>query len=134
MVGLLTMFCSAGVLAKPVGQFAEHLDIGAVKHSGSAIYDAVDQKYTISGSGKNMWAGEDQLQYVYNQISGDFIVSAQVAFEGKGVDPHRKIGWNVRSSLDTASPNINTAIHGDGLTSLQFRESQVAILINIPCK
>jgi TolB protein len=122
MVSLFTMCCSMGALAAPVGQFADHVDIGAVKHPGSVVYDAADQKYKISGSGKNMWGGEDQLHYAYNQIAGDFIVSAQVAFEGKGVDPHRKIGWNVRTSLDTASPNVNTAIHGDGLTSLQFRE------------
>jgi TolB protein len=122
MVSLFTMCCSMGALAAPVGQFADHVDIGAVKHPGSVVYDAADQKYKISGAGKNMWGGEDQLHYAYNQIAGDFIVSAQVAFEGKGVDPHRKIGWHVRTSLDTASPNINTAIHGDGLTSLQFRE------------
>jgi len=122
MVGLLTMFCSVNASAEPIGQFSDHVDIGAVKHSGSVVYDAAGQKYKISGSGKNMWVGEDQLHYAYNQISGDFIVSAQVAFEGKGVDPHRKVGWNVRTSLDTASPNINAALHGDGLTSLQFRE------------
>jgi len=113
---------SVMAFAEPVGQFANHVDIGAVKHPGTVIYDAEKQTYEISASGKNMWVGEDQLHYAYSQIAGDFIVSAHVSFEGKGVDPHRKLGWNVRSSLDTASPNINTAIHGDGLTSLQFRE------------
>jgi Tol biopolymer transport system component len=40
---------------------------------------------------------------------------------GKGVEAHRKIGWMVRSSLDTNSKHINAVLHGDGLTSLQFR-------------
>lgn len=122
IAGLIAISCSISVLAEPVGQFSAHADIGAVKHPGTVIYDAVEQKYKISGSGKNMWVGEDQLHYAYNQIAGDFIVSAQVAFEGAGTDPHRKIGWDVRTSLDTGSPNVHTAIHGDGLASLQFRE------------
>lgn len=121
MASLMTAL-SINALAEPVGQFSNHQNIGAVKHAGSVIYNADDQTYKMSGSGKNMWAGEDQLHYAYNEMSGDFIVSAQLAFEGAGTDPHRKVGWNVRTSLDTASPNIHTAIHGDGLTSLQFRE------------
>lgn len=122
MAGLIAISYSVSVLAEPIGQFSAHVDIGAVKHSGAAVYDTAEQKYKISGSGKNMWVGEDQLHYVYNQMAGDFIVSAQIAFEGAGTDPHRKIGWDVRTSLDTGSPNVHTAIHGDGLASLQFRE------------
>jgi len=121
IAGLIAMSCSMLAVAESVGQFSNHSDIGAVKHPGAVVYDAVEQKYTISASGKNMWVGEDQLHYTYNQITGDFIVQAQVAFKGAGTDPHRKIGWDVRSSLDSGSPNVNTAIHGDGLASLQFR-------------
>jgi tricorn protease-like protein len=40
------------------------------------------------------------------------------------VDPHRKIGWIVRPGLDTDSPHVIAAVHGDGLTSLQFRRSK----------
>jgi TolB protein len=118
----IAMNYSISVLAEPIGQFSGHADIGAVKHAGSVVYEPTEQKYEISSSGKNMWVGEDQLHYIYNQMSGDFIVSAQVAFEGAGADPHRKMGWDVRTSLDTASPNVHTAVHGDGLASLQFRE------------
>lgn len=103
------------------GQFAAHGDIGAVKHAGSIEYNEQDQHYVISGSGKNMWFGEDELHFAYNKIKGDFIVRAEIKFHGEGVDPHRKAGWNLRSSLDTDSPNIHATVHGDGLTSLQFR-------------
>jgi Tol biopolymer transport system component len=118
----IAMNYSISVLAEPIGQFSGHADIGAVKHAGSVVYEPTEQKYKISSSGKNMWIGEDQLHYIYNEMSGDFIVSAQIAFEGAGADPHRKMGWDVRTSLDTASPNVHTAVHGDGLASLQFRE------------
>lgn len=107
--------------AAPLGQFAAYQDIGAVKHKGSAMYNPALQQYRISASGKNMWLGEDELHYVYTQLTGDFILRAQIAFEGDGVDPHRKVGWNLRTSLDTGSPNVHATVHGDGLTSLQFR-------------
>ena len=43
---------------------------------------------------------------------------------GKGVDPHRKVGVMVRTSLDADSPYADAAVHGDGLTSLQFRRDE----------
>ena len=44
-----------------VGIFENHLDVGDnVKNAGSVTYDDVMQEYTISGSGVNMWYGEDQ--------------------------------------------------------------------------
>jgi hypothetical protein len=56
-------------------------------------------------------------------MSGNFILHARVEFIGKGVDPHRKVGLMVRHSLETNSPHINAVVHGDGLTSLQFRKT-----------
>src|SRR4029079_449535 len=44
-----------------------------------------------------------------------------------GVDPHRKLGWIVRSTLDPDWPYADAAVHGDGLTSLQFRKAKGAI-------
>jgi Tol biopolymer transport system component len=107
--------------AHPTGQFTAHQDIGAVKRAGTLSYDDELQQYRISASGKNIWFADDQMHYAYNQMRGDFIVRAQVAFEGKGVDPHRKIGWDVRSGLGNASAHVFAAVHGDGLTALQFR-------------
>jgi TolB protein len=112
--------------AEPAGQFAAHQDIGAVKRAGAISYDDKLQQYRISASGKNTWFADDQMHYAFNQMGGDFIVRAQVAFEGKGVDPHRKIAWDVRSSLANSAAHVSAAVHGDGLTSLQFREKDGA--------
>lgn len=127
--GFLFSMSSALALAQndtptALGQFAVHGDIGAVKHAGSAKYLEQEQHYVISGSGKNMWLGEDELHLAYNKLKGDFIVRAEVKFHGEGVDPHRKAGWNVRTNLETSSPNIHATVHGDGLTSLQFRAEE----------
>jgi Tol biopolymer transport system component len=120
----LSLVCANSAFAKELGQFVAHADIGAVKHTGSAQYIEQDQHYLLSASGKNMWQGEDELHFVYRQMKGDFIVRANVALQGEGVDPHRKLGWNVRKSLATSSPNVHATVHGDGLTSLQFRAQE----------
>lgn len=106
---------------KQFGIFENHSDIGEVKLPGSASYNPLNQTYTLEGSGKNIWFGTDEFQYLWKMIKGDFIVTAQVQFVGKGVEAHRKIGWMVRQSLAPDSPQISAMIHGDGLTSLQFR-------------
>jgi dipeptidyl aminopeptidase/acylaminoacyl peptidase len=60
-------------------------------------------------------------------MTGDFIVRTHARFHGAGVDPHRKLGWIVRRTLDAGSAYVDAAIHGDGLTSLQFRRTDGAI-------
>jgi len=90
---LMTILLTAGVQAQKVGVLENSTDIGAVKYQGETVYDENLQSYTLSGSGKNMWFGEDELHYAFTSIQGDFIVRARVAFVGEGVDPHRKVGW-----------------------------------------
>ena len=106
-----------------IGLFDNHLDIGAVKNEGFAQYQKNDQTYTIGGSGENMWFDKDEFQYLWTTIQGDFIVRAEVAFLGKGVDPHRKAGWIIKNDLNTDTPHVNASVHGDGLTALQYRST-----------
>jgi Tol biopolymer transport system component len=98
-----------------------HADVGDPAKKGSTVYDDETQSYTLSGAGLNMWEDKDEFHFSYNKMKGDFIVSARAAFIGEGVNAHRKLGWMVRSNLETSSPHINAVVHGDGLTSLQFR-------------
>src|SRR6185503_3301431 len=91
--------------------------------AGSTTYDAKAQVYTIVGGGTNMWATRDEFQFAWRKLTGDFIVRTHAALVGAGVDPHRKIGWIVRRSLDADSAYVDAAVHGDGLTSLQFRKA-----------
>ena len=107
-----------------LGIFESQSDIGKVNKPGSATYDSEKQEYAIQGSGANMWFGQDEFHFVWKRIKGNFILTARVQFIGKGVEAHRKIGWMVRSSLDSDSPHVNAAVHGDGLTSLQFRREK----------
>ena len=111
----------------PVGQFAGHTDIGSPAIAGSASYDASIQHYRMSAAGINMWGTSDQHHLAWNKLKGDFIVRARVEFVGQGVDPHRKAGWIARSSLDADSAYADACVHGDGLTSLQYRRTKGAV-------
>ena len=108
------------------GQFDDHSDIGRPKLTGSASYDAGHQEYTLTAAGTNMWYGRDQFHFTWKKLKGDFILRTRFAFEGKGVDAHRKAGWMVRPTLDADAPYADAAAHGDGLTSLQFRRTKGA--------
>ena len=111
---------------QPLGAFTDQTDVGKVLHPGSVAYDAAKDEYTVAGSGANMWLGADEFHFVWKRMRGDFILTARAQFVGRGVEPHRKIGWQVRSSLDTDSPHASAAVHGDGLASLQFRRAKGA--------
>lgn len=111
----------------PLGMFDGQDDIGKVRHAGSAAYEDKTQQYNLSGSGTNVWATHDEFHFVWKKIKGDFILRANAAFIGKGIEEHRKVGWMVRSSLDTGSKHISAVMHGSGLTSLQFRRAAGAV-------
>ena len=116
---LLTLVLSLLDAQSPVGIFTTHTDVG--RGRGSASYDPQRQTYLVAGSGQNMWGSRDDFHFVWKRISGNFILSTRARFIGAGVEEHRKIGWTIRPSLDTNSAHVTAALHGNGLTSLQFR-------------
>lgn len=120
---LFCMFFCIHVSAQQVGIFQDQSDVGKVKHPGKAVYNAETQQYNLEGSGSNIWATHDEFHFVWRKIKGDFILRTYAAFIGKGVEAHRKVGLMIRTSLDTGSRHVNAVVHGDGLTSLQFRRT-----------
>jgi Tol biopolymer transport system component len=127
----LSVLISSGVVPgfaqeNLLGQFTSQTDVGAPAISGHAAYDAASQQYEVAGAGGNMWTKRDEFHFVWKQMKGDFILQTRVEFIGKGTEAHRKIGWLVRSSLDPDSAYADAAVHGDGLTSLQFRRAKGA--------
>ena len=117
---------SSAIAAAPVGIFESHGDVGTVIHGGSVEYDAAKHSYTIAGSGENMWSASDAFQFVWKKMSGDVTLMADITFLGKGVNEHRKAVLMIRQSLDADSPYADVALHGSGLTSLQYREEKAA--------
>lgn len=118
-------------LRKDLGVFATNQDVGAAALAGSAVFDAAKGTYTVSGSGENMWAAVDAFQFVWTQVSGDVSLAADISFVGEGKHLHRKACLIVRQSLEPDSAYADAALHGDGLTCLQFREAPGALTHNI---
>jgi TolB protein len=108
--------CSAASL------FDGQTDIGTTKHAGSVEFDAARRSYTVAGGGANMWFTNDAFHFVWKKVSaGDVTLAADISFLGEGGDPHRKACLIVRQSLAPDSAYADAALHGDGLTSLQYR-------------
>ncbi|HXJ41810.1 MAG TPA: hypothetical protein VNH18_21210 [Bryobacteraceae bacterium] len=103
-----------------LGIFTNSGDVGNPAIQGSATYDAATGQYKITGSGANIWAKQDQFQFVWKEMTGNFSVTATMHFLGKGAD-HRKAGIMIRQSLDTAAAYADVVIHGNGMPGLQWR-------------
>jgi len=124
----LLIMVSSIAFAQNVGIFQNSGDVGNPANKGASSYDMDNQVYSLKGSGYNIWFNRDEFQYLYNSVKGDFILTANVAFVGKGVDPHRKVGLMVRESTDEQASHISATLHGDGLTVLQWRELRGAYM------
>src|SRR5256712_2183685 len=130
LLGLSTVIASLAVAAArapaqhpSLGVFQGQTDVGQVSRQGSVTYDAGRERYTIAGSGANMWLDRGAFPRGGTGIPGKFILTARAGFDGPGVEPHRKFGWSVRSDLASGSPHVTAAVHGDGLVALQFRRT-----------
>ena len=104
------------------GIFEQSADVGPVLHPGKTEFDAATQTYRLSGAGANIWFKKDEFHYAYKRVTGNVILQCRGKLLGKGVDPHRKFGWMLRTGLDTAAAMVSATVHGDGLTAIQYRK------------
>ena len=105
------------------GIFTNSGDVGDPAIKGSADFNASNGEYRITGSGVNIWAKQDQFQYVWREMAGNFTVTATLRFLGQGAE-HRKAGIMVRQSLDTDATYADVVIHGNGMPGLQWRSKR----------
>ena len=123
LIGIFMNQLKAQIPGTKLGSFDQFSDIGTPAIPGKASYDKSSQTYRISASGQNIWFGEDSFSYLSKKMNGDFILQAQVHFIGEGHELHRKTGLMIRSSSASNSSVIACTVHGDGLTSLQYRRN-----------
>jgi Tol biopolymer transport system component len=106
-----------------LGIFSNQADIGKVGIAGSADFNPATSEYFIAGGGENMWFTNDAFHFVWKKMSGDFTLTADVKFVGTNGNPHRKACLLVRQSLKPDSVYADVALHGSGLTALQYRDT-----------
>src|SRR5260370_40187767 len=139
VLGLSTLTASLAVVAarapapqSSLGLFEAEADVGHVTKRGSVTYDADRDQYTIAGSGANMWSDHDDFHFVWKRIQGNFILTARAQLNGPGLEPHRKLGRSLRSSLASGPHPLTAAVHEDALVALQFPRSPRAAIDELP--
>lgn len=105
-----------------LGDFTHATDVGQPALAGSTVYDKESQTYTLRASGTNMWGTHDEFHAVWRTLRGDFVLRANARFTSDG-EPHRKMGWIVRTSLDGSAAYADAVVSGNGMASLQFRST-----------
>ena len=128
LAGLLifSFLCMQVYSQNKLGLFDAQTSVGNPLKKGYATYDSKTQEYLVYGGGENMWFDKDEFHFLHKKMKGNFILRLRGKLLGGGEDLHRKFGWMIRSSLDANSAHVNAVVHGDGLTSLQFRRKSSA--------
>lgn len=98
-----------------------HADLGVTPKAGTMEFDAAHNAYRLTGGGANIWAKEDAMQFAWRRLTGDLTITADVNFVGTGAVAHRKAVLMVRQDLTPGSAYADVALHGDGLTAIQYR-------------
>src|SRR5690349_10468902 len=112
-----------------LGVFEAESDVGVLTQPGRLVFDAGQLTYTIAASGENVWFDKDYFHFVWMKVSGDGYLEADIVFPEADLtaNPHRKALLMARTSLDADSPYADIALHGNGLTSLQFRDEKGSV-------
>ena len=126
LLGLTSADSRAQTPPSSLGIFTGHQDVGICARTGSVYYDEARRSYTVAGGGANMWFTNDAFHFVWKQVAGDVTLSAKIVFPDAGGNAHRKACLLIRQSLDVDAAYADAALHGDGLTSLQYREEKGA--------
>ena len=126
LLAVVVLFMSAKLVSAAsaeLGIFSRQRDIGNVARPGSANFDPARGEYRVAGGGENMWFTNDAFHFVWTRMSGNFTLTADVKFIGTGGNPHRKACLLIRQSLKPGSVYADVALHGVGLTALQYRDA-----------
>jgi endoglucanase len=126
--GLAAVLLGPGPAVEPIrsasaGALERATDVGDVRIPGATVFDAGRREYRLTGAGFNLWGPADGFHFAWRRASGDADLSAQVRFVGEGRNAHRKAGLMLRASLAADAPYAHAVVHGDGLVSLQYRET-----------
>ena len=109
--------------AESLGLFEDQSEVGKPSKAGSVAFDAAAHVYEVAGGGANMWGTNDDFHFVWKHVTGNVSLAADIEWLGAGNgDAHRKACLHIRHSLSPDSAYVDVAVHGSGLTSLQWRE------------
>jgi len=105
------------------GIFNYNCETGNPEKPGFVNYNDEDQLYTLKAGGSYAGADRDDYNFLYNQIEGDFIITANFEFEGESTDLNHQVGLMIRESEDKNAAHASATFRGDGSTYFQWLES-----------
>jgi hypothetical protein len=105
----------------PIGIFQGQSDVGGALLPGSASYDPATRQYTITSAGYNVWYTRDEFRYLWNKMSGDVSLAADITFPNPNGYEDRKAVLVIRQELDDDSKEVLVALHGGGMIQLAHR-------------
>lgn len=106
------------------GAFDVVTDVGTRRIPGSTTHDPATGTSTVIGSGANIWGRSDEFHLAAVKARGDFILTVEGELQGAGKNAHRKWGLTLRQDLAGDAVHADATVHGDGLTSLQYRSAK----------
>lgn len=95
-------------------------DVGQTGQPGHA--SASGGVFTVSGAGSDIWGASDSFQYVNQNASGDFTLTARVV-DAQNTSTFAKAGIMLRTSLDPAAANVTLDIRPDGAVEFTTRSA-----------
>jgi TolB protein len=109
------------------GIFDADSGVSETQKQGGVEFNAASGEYRVTGAGGDIWGTADGFHFVWKKMSGDLVLDANAQFTGAGAMSHRKAALMIRQSLAPESVFADAVVHGDGLTSLQFRPATGAM-------
>ena len=103
---------------RAIGVFSAQADVGGAVAPGSATF--ADGTYTIHSAGYNVWYTRDEFRFLFNKMSGDVSLAADIAYPNGGFGDHKAL-LVIRQSLDDDAKEAFVALHGDGMFHLAQR-------------
>jgi len=97
-------------------------DIGNVGLSGNASYASGTRKFTLIGSGEDIWNGSDEFRFAYQVASGNCTIVARVASVGN-TDPWAKAGIMIRDNLTSGSEHASLFVTPGNGVAAQYRDN-----------
>jgi TolB protein len=130
---LINAATSAAQAPADLGPFTALSDVGDLSRKSIVSYDRSSGIFFLSAAGDNIWDERDAFGFVWKEMKGDASIGARVRFMGKSGQPHRKAGVMLRQSVAADSLYVDAVVHGNGLTSLQYRTENGGPTREIQC-
>lgn len=104
-----------------LGIFEGFSNIGNLQHPGTIRYKEEKQEYLLEGASGKVGTVNEECQFAWKKIKGDFILTATVQFTEKTSADNCGIGWMVRQSLDSDAVQISALLKTNGSSVLLSR-------------